>query len=45
MQKTQVQYLSLESALEKEMTAHSSILAWDRGAWRVVHVATRSDMT
>ena len=38
MQETQVQSLGQEDALEKEMTTHSSILAWenpmDRGAWR-----------
>ena len=28
MQKTQVQFLGQEDALEKEMAAHSSILAW-----------------
>ena len=46
MQKTQVQYLCLECALEKEMATRSSILAWDRGAWwATAHVVTRSDMT
>ena len=38
MQETQVRSLGQEDALEKEMAAHSSILAWDkpmdRGAWR-----------
>ena len=39
-----------EDPLEKEMAAHSSILAWkipDRGAWQAtVHGATKeSDMT
>ena len=38
MQETQVRSLGQEDALEKEMTTHSSILAWenpmDRGAWR-----------
>ena len=29
MQKTQVQFLGQEDALEKEMAAHSSILAWE----------------
>ena len=37
MQETQVQFLGWEDPLEKEMTAHSSILAqgnpMDRGAW------------
>ena len=37
MQETQVRSLDWEDPLEKEMTAHSSILAWknpmDRGAW------------
>ena len=37
MQETQVWSLGREDALEKEMTTHSSILAWripmDRGAW------------
>ena len=38
MQETRVRSLGQEDALEKEMAAHSSILAWDkpmdRGAWR-----------
>ena len=37
MQETQVQSLSQEDPLEKEMTTHSSSLAWeipmDKGAW------------
>ena len=33
MQKTQVQFLGQEDALEKEMAAHSSILAW-RISWK-----------
>ena len=36
MQEIQVQFLSLEDPVEKEMTTHSGILAWripDRGAW------------
>ena len=37
MQKTQVRSLGWEDPLEKEMAAHSSILAWknpmDLGAW------------
>ena len=37
MQETQVQSLSWEDCLEKEMTTHFSILAWensmDRGIW------------
>ena len=46
MQETQVQSLDQEDPLEKEMSAHSSILAWknpmDRGAWWVtVHGATK----
>ena len=39
MQETQVCSLGWEDPLEKEMTTHSSILAWripmDREAWRV----------
>ena len=46
MQETQVQSLDQEDPLEKEMSAHSSILAWknpmDRGAWwATVHVVAR----
>ena len=44
IQKTQVQSLSLEDPLEKEMATHSSILDWemDRGAWRaIVHGITK----
>ena len=36
MQETQVQSLGWEDSLKKEMTTHSSILAWksmDRGDW------------
>ena len=40
LENTQVQFLGLENPLEKEMTTHSSILAWelplDRGAWRAI---------
>ena len=47
MQKRQVQSLGWEDPLEKEMTTHSSILAWenptDRGAWRAtVHEVSKS---
>ena len=43
----QVQSLSWEDRLEKEMTTHSSILVWripmDRGAWwATVHEVTKS---
>ena len=46
IQETQVQPLGWEDPLEKEMAAHSSILAWsklmDRGAWQAtVHGVTR----
>ena len=50
MQETRVQSLGWEDPLEKEITTHSSILAWripmDRGAWRAtVHgVAKESDL-
>ena len=41
-----IRSLGWEDPLEKEMTAHSSILAWritDRGAWRTtVHMVTKS---
>ena len=49
MQETQVQYLGREYSLQKEMTTHSSILAWEipwtegpdglqsMGSQRVVH--------
>ena len=41
MQETQVGPLSREDLLEKEIATHSSILAWDRGAWQAtVHVQT-----
>ena len=43
---TWVQSLGWEDLLEKEMTSHSSILAWeakDRGAWQAtVHGVTKS---
>ena len=47
MQETRVQSLGWEDPLEKEMAAHSSILAWknlmDRGACRAtVHGVTKS---
>ena len=49
MQETRARSLGQEHPLEKEMAAHSSILAWeipDRGAWRAtVHGFTESDMT
>ena len=32
MQETQVRFLGLEDLLEKEMAAHSSVLAW-RAPW------------
>ena len=47
MQETQVLSLGWKAPLEKEMTTHSSILAWknpmDRGAWQAtVHRVTKS---
>ena len=46
MRETQVSSLTREDPLEKEMATHSSILAWDRGAWRAtVHGVTELDMT
>ena len=47
MQESWVQSLGQEDSLEEEMTAHSSILAWEnpmgRGAWRAtVHSVARS---
>ena len=47
MQETLVQYLGQKDPLEKEMTCHSSILAWripkDRGAWQAtVHEVAKS---
>ena len=47
MQETQVQSLGREVPLEKEITMHSSILAWknpmDRGAWKAtIHGVTKS---
>ena len=46
-QETQIQSLGQEYPLEKQMTAHSSILAgefpWDRGAWQAtVHGVVKS---
>ena len=46
-QEMQVQSLGQEHTLKKEMTIHSSILAWripmDRGAlWATVHRVTKS---
>ena len=46
MQEIQVQSLGQEDPLEKEMTTHSHILAWenptDRGAWwATVHGVTK----
>ena len=51
MQEMQVWFLGQEDPLEKEMAAHSGILAWeipvDRGSWwATVHGVTKeSDMT
>ena len=50
MQGTWVHSLGQEAPLEKEMTAHSSILAWknslDRGAWQAtVHGVAELDTT
>ena len=50
IQEAQVQPQGQEDPLEKEMSTHSSILAWEipqtRGAWRVmVHGVTELDMT
>ena len=51
MQETWVQSLGLEDPLEKEMTTHSSILAWripmdGVASWPTVHgVAKESDTT
>ena len=47
MQEIPVQFLGQEVPLEKDMTTHSSILAWripmDRGAWQAtVHGVTNS---
>ena len=47
MQETWVRFLGWEDPLEKEMTIHSSILAWripmDRGAWQAtVHGITKN---
>ena len=42
MQETQVQSLGQEDTLENEMATHSSILAWERGAWQaIVHSITK----
>ena len=47
MQETQVQFLGWEDPLEKEMTAHSSILAqgnpMDRGAWRATVLGSHKE--
>ena len=50
MQEIQVGSLGWEDPLEKEMTTHSSILAWQftwkEGAWRViVHGVTKESDT
>ena len=50
IQEAQVQPQGQEDPLEKEMSTHSSILAWEipqtRGAWRVmVHGVTELDVT
>ena len=37
IQKMQVQYLGQEDPLEKEMTTHSSILAWETPLTEVPH--------
>ena len=47
MQETRVRFLGQKDSLEKEMAAHSSILAWripmDRGAWQAtVHGVAKS---
>ena len=43
VQEMQVSSLAPEDPLEKEMGTHSSILAWDRGAWQaIVHGVTKS---
>ena len=47
MWETWVQSLGLEDPLEKELTTHSSILAWripmDRGTWQaIVHGIAKS---
>ena len=47
MWETRVRFLGREDPLEKEMAAHSSVLAWripmDRGAWQAtVHGAAKS---
>ena len=49
VQEMQVPFLGQEDSLEKEMAAHSSILAWknpmDREAWwAIVHGVTKSRM-
>ena len=46
VQETQIQFLGWEYSLEKEVSTHSSILAWrilmDRGAWQAtVHGVAR----
>ena len=50
MQETQVQPLGPEYSLEKEMTTHSNVFAWeiiDRGVWwAIIHGVTKQlDMT
>ena len=50
MQETRVQFLGPEDSLKKEMTTHSSILAWKipwtGGAWQAtVHGVAESDTT
>ena len=45
-QETRLQPLGQEDPLEKEIAAHSSILAWEIPWWAAVHgVAKESDMT
>ena len=45
----QVQFLGQEDALEKELTPHSSILAWripwTEAWWAIVHRVSESDTT
>ena len=49
-QETQIQFLSQEDPLEKEMATHSSTVAWrismDRGSWwAAVHGIAELDTT